>query len=935
MRQTLCNCHGFAIGIQGLDQVPLSTQHVADSVVAHTQIVLPNRVARIALRQTLGNCHGFAIGIQGLHQVPLSAQHVADSVVAHTQVALPNRVARIALSQTLQRAPADFQQNKLWRQTGYPVQRLPTLEQQVAGAAPNVMVGKALRLREAGQEGHPLSLSRGMLRQHRGRSGQRRITKPESRQIPRRPSRVTQPDQMHHRLRDAQRILLRQSVEVIGDEPVQTAALPGIGQVAHQDALPQLGVNRVPLCLGAALDQVRTERPAHPGEGQLVPGLSRNLRHQHAQVTLPPARPGQGDDAEQRIRPSLPVVPSGAVEQLAVHAGRIGRQGFGFAHLQRLDPFGAGQVGELSFRSRVVVGLQQVHLLQGQLQPEGIAAGEPAIRQGLAQEHLQRANVGLAVESLPVEVLGDLAHLRGGHRRHGLHLGAGSVGQRHRFRPGNRRGQEPGVVGPEPGQPGQVPGPGGALELVESVDEHDDSGALRGPSQERGECPLDFLRAGLREGGLQPALGDAGPSRLIPALLGRQRILDLEEAGQLVDPPAQEKVDAPRALVDSGGVGENEDVVPRGLLLLQGAVDPAEDAALARAGFPRDANAPRAPLRHGGERVLDQGIGHRLALDETTEAALDEVVQAAAVGLQPGPGGIAQPLPGLPIQVLPEIGLHLSGEILEIHHLALRGIPPGTVGPDAIGELVRDPLLQRLELAHPLRRFRIFCKTVVEALADGGGHAGVVQLTEVEPAAPALVGVLEHAVEDLQLGDALSDDAGFESSGLRGGLHAFARGRPPVAVAQDADEEGPRAFDLIQAYLQHLQLALPLVPLLRGLDALAQVDRLQVVAALQQLLAQDVEGVDTQVVPLGVHVGKGAADEERPGFPGGEGGFGHGGVRGEDQPRSDESHQFAAAEVRLIASCPGLGGRAARSIAQSRSTCHHLTDWRQKRHGAG
>ena len=145
----------------------------------------------------------------------------------------------------------------------------------------------------------------------------------------------------------------------------------------------------------------------------------------------------------------------------------------------------------------VVIGFQQVHLLQDQFQPERVAVGEGTVGlvsvQSFSEKKVEGAGVRLAVEALVIP-MGDLAGLLPRHGRQRFHLDAGFFRQCFGFGPGNGGGDEAGVFRPELGQPGEIFGAGGALELVERVDEDNDAGALRSPAEEGGERLLDLLR---------------------------------------------------------------------------------------------------------------------------------------------------------------------------------------------------------------------------------------------------------------------------------------------------------------------------------------------------------------------------------------------------------------------------------------------------------
>jgi len=90
--------------------------------------------------------------------------------------------------------------------------------------------------------------------------------------------------------------------------------------------------------------------------------------------------------------------------------------------------------------------------------------------------------------------------------------------------------------------------------------------------------------------------------------------------------------------------------------------------------------------------------------------------------------------------------------------------------------------------------------------------------------------VAQHAVDDLQLGDALARLV-LHPPVLAGRLVAERLGHPAIALAQDAHEEGAAVVDLLEAQVEH--------PVLLGLlfgDAPTQVDIHEVDAVLFQPL---------------------------------------------------------------------------------------------------
>ena len=140
--------------------------------------------------------------------------------------------------------------------------------------------------------------------------------------------------------------------------------------------------------------------------------------------------------------------------------------------------------------------------------------------------------------------------------------------------------------------------------------------------------------------------------------------------------------------------------------------------------------------------------------------------------------------------------------------------------------------------------------------APGTGVAGS---AEVEEGPTLHAPVVQDAVQDLQLGDALA-----ALVLLQPGLAFDQVGRvtlwwwdPAIALAQHADEVGAGAIDLRQADRQHLTT----LGLLHG-DAPAQVDVHQFDKALAQLRAQRGKDTAHQQIALLAEVAEGAGEED-------------------------------------------------------------------------
>jgi hypothetical protein len=123
--------------------------------------------------------------------------------------------------------------------------------------------------------------------------------------------------------------------------------------------------------------------------------------------------------------------------------------------------------------------------------------------------------------------------------------------------------------------------------------------------------------------------------------------------------------------------------------------------------------------------------------------------------------------------------------------------------------------------------------------------------SEVEPRTIRHRGVVQDAVQDLELGDALAAAMRLQPRLPLEQVRRVGRGRrrPAVALAQETHEVRARAFDLGEADRQHL------APLrLLGGDAPPQVDVDQLDEALLQAGPQRGENLPNQQVPLGGEV---------------------------------------------------------------------------------
>ena len=204
-----------------------------------------------------------------------------------------------------------------------------------------------------------------------------------------------------------------------------------------------------------------------------------------------------------------------------------------------------------------------------------------------------------------------------------------------------------------------------------------------------------------------------------------------------------------------------------------------------------------------------------------------------AVGIGAVGGALALQRRGLDIgEVVVEHGRHLA-----LHHRA-QLVDRGVVG-HGIALLAADTLLEG-------RLARVVVGGAVLPDIEGGVHVAF---------------VAQHAVEHLHLGDAAAGGDVVGQPGVAllqvGVLVQLAGlGGIAVAAAQQADEEGVRMLDLVQADGDDLAAASLLVG-----DPPAQVEHRQVHIAPARLDAQRVESVQ-QGAAFGLHIGEGRRKED-------------------------------------------------------------------------
>jgi len=300
---------------------------------------------------------------------------------------------------------------------------------------------------------------------------------------------------------------------------------------------------------------------------------------------------------------------------------------------------------------------------------------------------------------------------------------------------------------------------------------------------------------------------------------------------------------------------------------LQAPVQVREHRALAAACAACHARAP-------GCAVLDRGMGDSqeltgevLSADKVPGAVLYELGQGSPLRLLPGGQRLLGELASLGLQVAPEVLEHLLAPGLQTRDPLPCLVPSCAVVPDP-GPQLRVPVqagLEGLQGCSAGRGARIGAVGVAVPLGQFRRHPVIGQrVAEVGEAPPPLLGrLLEDAVLDLQGRDAPPLDLAGEAGLLGSGCHAVLRRDPPVAVAQQDQQEGPAPLDLVEADLQDQQLAGLFVAGPCGLHTDPQVDRLEDVATPAKLLLQAREDMVPQLVAFRVHIAKRAADEDR------------------------------------------------------------------------
>ena len=357
---------------------------------------------------------------------------------------------------------------------------------------------------------------------------------------------------------------------MVGEGGVEAAAEGLVGEVAAKNGGAGLGVDEVPLGVGAALDDVGAEAAAQCGEAQGVPRLAREPREEGLEVALAPAVAAQGNEIGEAAGEGFVVKLFGVRQHLAVEALDVRGESLGFVedHLMELL---LRRAGVLAIGAGEVVGVEQIQLLDGQREPQRIACRRRPALGSLRDQDLDDLGVDGAVVAA-ADGDGDAFALVHGERRECGLLDAVAAGEGLGLGAWDGRGDEAGILGPELRQPGQVLGAHRRLELVEGIEQQHDAPSRRGPPEQAGEGRLH--------------------------LLARRRVVnrlgDAEKLRKLLNPAAQQRCDLRRAHADARGVREDEHV-----LILELANEVRKQGALARARDAGDARAP-LPARLGG-----------------------------------------------------------------------------------------------------------------------------------------------------------------------------------------------------------------------------------------------------------------------------------------------------------------------------------------------
>ena len=280
-------------------------------------------------------------------------------------------------------------------------------------------------------------------------------------------------------------------------------------------------------------------------------------------------------------------------------------------------------------------------------------------------------------------------------------------------------------------------------------------------------------------------------------------------------------------------------------------------AALAGARSPDDARAPK--VLRGSGRQRHQPIQERIPAREVARRVVNERLERVALAVLPG---VEMRLvsAGLGVEIAPQIFHQHAAQFVQVSNSAALRVPDRRVTPAARGaQRVADVTLQRAD-ARPVR--------VLVQAARCVRHARAVEVAEVgeraEWRATAGRGQQRH---DFEIGHASSGRVEQESRLVRRALRAIGGRHPAIPISKQDDEERPAARDLVQADAEHQQRLLLFVVFRGGLDAQAQVDRLEIVVPRAQPLSEFRKDERLEQVPFGLKVRKRARHEDGAGSP--------------------------------------------------------------------
>src|SRR4030088_3351920 len=94
-RKALVEGESEAKILQGVVELPLPRERVADLAVTGRQIMLPTRILGVGGCEALGTGEERAIDLERLVELSLVEQQTADSVVQHERAAVPIGIARV------------------------------------------------------------------------------------------------------------------------------------------------------------------------------------------------------------------------------------------------------------------------------------------------------------------------------------------------------------------------------------------------------------------------------------------------------------------------------------------------------------------------------------------------------------------------------------------------------------------------------------------------------------------------------------------------------------------------------------------------------------------------------------------------------------------------------------------------------------------------